>query len=61
MMSPEEQARANLYGLLARLVYAPPDAALLNALAGETLEGDLAAPWQGVASAAAQNCAPRKP
>jgi TorA maturation chaperone TorD len=53
MISPEEQARANLYGLLARLFYAPPDAALLKALAGETLEGDLAAPWQGVASAAA--------
>jgi TorA maturation chaperone TorD len=53
MISPEEQARANLYGLLARLFYAPPDAALLKAIAGETLEGDLAAPWHDVASAAA--------
>ena len=53
MISPEEQARANLYGLLARLFYAPPDAALLKAIAVERLEGDLANPWQGVASAAA--------
>ena len=53
MIAPEEQARANLYGLLARLFYAPPDAALLNALAREKLEGDLAVPWEGVTSAAA--------
>jgi TorA maturation chaperone TorD len=53
MISPEEQARANLYGLLARLFYAPPDGALLKAIAGERLEGNLAEPWQGVASAAA--------
>jgi TorA maturation chaperone TorD len=52
MIPPEEQARANLYGLLARLFYAPPDAALLKAIAGGTLEGGLADPWQGVASAA---------
>ena len=26
--SPEDEARANLYGLLARLFYAPPDANL---------------------------------
>ena len=31
-LPPEEQARANFYGLLARLFYAPPDAALLDAL-----------------------------
>jgi len=30
--SPEDQARANLYGVLARLYYAPPDAQLLAAL-----------------------------
>jgi TorA maturation chaperone TorD len=30
----EEAARANLYGLLARLFYAPPDAELLAAIAG---------------------------
>lgn len=53
MIPPEEQARANLYGLLARLFYAPPDAALLKAIAGESLEGGLAGPWQGLASAAA--------
>ena len=53
MIPPEEQARANLYGLLARLFYAPPDATLLKAIAGERLEGDLARPWQDMASAAA--------
>jgi TorA maturation chaperone TorD len=53
MISPEEQARANLYGLLARLFYAPPDGALLKAIAGERLEGDLAGLWQSLASAAA--------
>lgn len=30
--SPEDEARANLYGLLARLFYAPPDANLLSEL-----------------------------
>ena len=39
-LPPEEVARANFYGLLARLFYAPPDAALLEALAGA---GDLEA------------------
>jgi TorA maturation chaperone TorD len=33
-LPPEEAARANFYGLLARLFYAPPDAELLAALAG---------------------------
>lgn len=33
-LPPEETARANFYGLLARLFYAPPDAELLAALAG---------------------------
>ena len=32
-LPPEEVARANFYGLLARLFFAPPDAALLEALA----------------------------
>ncbi|MBI3376348.1 MAG: molecular chaperone TorD family protein [Betaproteobacteria bacterium] len=32
-LAPEDQARANLYGLLARLFYAAPDAALLRAIA----------------------------
>lgn len=31
---PEDQARADMYGLLARLLLAPPDAALLVSLAG---------------------------
>lgn len=32
-LAPEDQARANLYGILARLFYAAPDAQLLAALA----------------------------
>jgi TorA maturation chaperone TorD len=32
-LPPEEVARANFYGLLARLFYAPPDATLLHTLA----------------------------
>lgn len=31
-VSPEDQARADLYGLLARLFYAPPDANLISEL-----------------------------
>ena len=31
-LSPEDQARADLYGLIARLFYAPPDANLLSEL-----------------------------
>ena len=55
MIAPEEQARANLYGLLARLFYAPPDAALLDALASQpALEGDLGAAWQELSAAAAR-------
>lgn len=54
MIAPEEQARANIYGLLARLFYAPPDAALLKAIAGGSMEGELAAPWKSLANAAAQ-------
>jgi TorA maturation chaperone TorD len=53
MIAPEEQARANFYGLLARLFYAPPDAALLNALSVEKLEGELAQPWEELQRAAA--------
>ena len=52
MIAPEEQARANLYALLARLFYAPPDAQLLRSMASETLEGELAAPWKELAQAA---------
>jgi TorA maturation chaperone TorD len=35
-LTPEDLARANLYGVLARLFYAPPDAQLLAALANAT-------------------------
>jgi TorA maturation chaperone TorD len=53
MIAPEEQARANFYGLLARLFYGPPDAELLRGIASEKLEGDLAKPWEELRSAAA--------
>jgi TorA maturation chaperone TorD len=52
MIAPEEQARANLYALLARLFSAPPDAQLLRAIASETMEGELAVPWNALAQAA---------
>ena len=52
-VAPEELARANFYGLLARLFYAPPDAALLKGIAGESLSGELGAAWAGLAQAAA--------
>jgi len=35
-------------------LYAPPDAALLKAIAGESLQGDLAQPWDELKRAAAQ-------
>jgi TorA maturation chaperone TorD len=56
-LPPEEVARANFYGLLARLFYAPPDAALLLAIAGsgsiEAEAGGIGAAWQALARAAA--------
>jgi len=56
-MPPEEQARANFYGLLARLFYAPPDEALLKALAAaDELDAEdetLAARWRELIAAAA--------
>lgn len=51
--APEELARAHFYGLLARLFYAPPDAALLKGIAAESMAGDLAPAWSGLAQAAA--------
>ena len=55
--APEEQARANFYALLSRLFYAPPDEALLNALAqADELDSDddvLASGWRDLCSAAA--------
>ena len=56
-MLPEEIARANFYGLLARLFYAPPDAALLQAIARadqiDAQEGGIALAWRNLARAAA--------
>jgi len=58
-VAPEEQARAGLYALLARLWYAAPDRALLAAiadappLAGEGTYGGLAEAWRGLQAAAA--------
>lgn len=54
MIAPEEQARADIYGLLARLLYAPPDAALLKAIASGAMEGELGLAWVELAKAAAQ-------
>ena len=57
-LPPEEVARANFYGLLARLFYAPPDAPLLEAIAGadeiEAEDGGIAAAWQALARAAGE-------
>jgi TorA maturation chaperone TorD len=53
MIASEEQARANFYGLLARLFYAPPDDDLLRGIAAERLDGDLAEPWEELRRAAA--------
>jgi TorA maturation chaperone TorD len=56
-MNPEEIARANFYGLLARLFYAPPDAPLLQAIAKadeiDAKEGGVALAWRDLARAAA--------
>jgi TorA maturation chaperone TorD len=57
-VTEEDQARANFYALLARLFYAPPDAALLASLSAaaelrsEDRESALAAAWAGLKSAA---------
>ena len=57
-LPPEEVARANFYGLLARLFYAPPDVALLHTLASaegiEAEDGGIGEAWQGLCRAAAQ-------
>jgi len=56
-LPPEEVARANFYGLLARLYYAPPDALLLEALAGadeiHAEDGGIALAWRDLARSAA--------
>ena len=57
-LPPEEEARANFYGLLARLFYAPPDAQLLETLAGamgiEAEDGGIGEAWQGLCRAAGE-------
>jgi TorA maturation chaperone TorD len=56
-LAPEELARANFYGLIARLFYAPPDATLLQTIAAaedlEAEEGGVALAWRDLAQAAA--------
>lgn len=56
-LPPEEAARANFYGLLARLFYAPPEGELLRALAGaaepQVEQGGIGAAWRELAEAAA--------
>jgi TorA maturation chaperone TorD len=57
-LPPEEIARANFYGLLARLLYAPPDTELLRTLAiSDELDaedgGGIALAWRELARAAA--------
>jgi TorA maturation chaperone TorD len=58
-LPPEEVARANFYGLLARLFYAPPDAELLQAIAAaedqieDDLDGGIGEAWQALAREAA--------
>jgi len=52
--APEELARANFYGLIARLFYAPPDGQLISELLrAQPLEGDaqLAAAWREMVEA----------
>ena len=57
MTAPEEQARGNFYGLLARLFSAPPDADLLRAIAqaGDIAADDdrIAVSWRELQRAAA--------
>jgi len=57
-LAPEEVARANFYGLLARLFYGPPDARLLETLAGatgiEAEDGEIGPAWERLCLAAGQ-------
>jgi TorA maturation chaperone TorD len=57
-LPPEEVARANFYGLLARLFYAPPDAALLETLAAasdiDAQDGGIGEAWQRLCRAAGE-------
>ena len=52
--APEELARANFYGLIARLFYAPPDEQLISELLrAQPIEGDaaIAAAWRDMVEA----------
>ena len=52
--APEELARANFYGLVARLFYAPPDEQMISELLrAQPIEGDaeLAAAWRDMVEA----------
>lgn len=57
-LEPEEQARADFYGLLARLFFGPPDAALLQALGeagpmpSDDASAQLALEWLALSKAA---------
>jgi TorA maturation chaperone TorD len=52
MIAAEEAARANLYGLIARLFYAAPDDNLISELVrAPALEGELGAPWREMVEA----------
>jgi TorA maturation chaperone TorD len=54
MIEPEEAARASLYGLIARLFYAPPDENLISELQlaeGAAEDSPLATAWRAVADA----------
>ena len=57
-LPPEEVARANFYGLLARLFYGPPDAQLLETLAGATAmdaeDGEIGPAWMTLCRASGQ-------
>lgn len=53
-LQPEDEARAGIYGLIARLFYAPPDAGTLGyILNSDAFEGDgkLAIAWRDLATA----------
>lgn len=56
-VSPEDLARADYFAVLSRLFYAPPDAALLAALAaagGQAQQGELPDAWNDLCATAAQ-------
>jgi TorA maturation chaperone TorD len=59
-LEPEDQARLNLYALLARLLHAGPDAGLLAAIAQapDLGEGPLGLAWRALRTEAARTDAP---